>query len=112
MTHLIDADALIDTFAETDPRMPLLVFALLSLYRENGPFQFDAARIAEQLSTLNLKARVNPEELASLQPDLERFFETTTDGWVPRGGVLAYEGEATDAAHSGAKPGDLSARTH
>jgi hypothetical protein len=88
MAYMVDAARLIDTFAETDPRMPLLVFSLLSIYLDEGPFEFDAAALADRLSTLNLKARVNPEELASLQPDLERFFEPRADGWIPREGTL------------------------
>lgn len=44
MPHLIDARPLIDTFAQTDPRMPTLVFALLDVYLDQGPFEFDAAR--------------------------------------------------------------------
>jgi hypothetical protein len=107
VTHHIDAGTLIDTFAETDPRMPLLVFSLLSIYLDEGPVEFDAAALAERLSTLNLKARVNPEELASLQPDLERFFEPTSEGWAPRVGVLAVSGESgrASAAHEGQLPG-------
>jgi hypothetical protein len=108
MTHQIDAARLIDTFAETDPRMPLLVFSLLSIYLDEGPFEFDAAALAERLSTLNLKARVNPEELASLQPDLERFFEPSSEGWVPRMDVLAVSAQAHSTAgrHEGELPGE------
>ncbi len=108
MTHHIDASRLIDTFAETDPRMPLLVFSLLSIYLDEGPFEFDAAALAERLSTLNLKARVNPEELASLQPDLERFFEATPQGWRPRQGVLSISGASRsgDGEHEGELPGE------
>jgi len=108
MTYQLDAKTLIDTFAETDPRMPLLVFSLLSIYLDEGPFIFDAAALAERLSTLNLKARVNPEELASLQGDLERFFEPRPDGWVPRDGVLnsPVNREFVPPRHQGALPGD------
>jgi hypothetical protein len=108
MPHHIDAAHLIDTFAETDPRMPLLVFSLLSIYLDEGPFEFDAAAIADRLSTLNLKARVNPEELASLQPDLERFFEPTPQGWVPRQCVLSVSSASpsSDGAHKGELPGE------
>lgn len=107
MTHHIDAARLIDVFAETDPRMPLLVFSLLSIYLDEGPFDFDAAALANRLSTLNMKARVNPEELASLQPDLERFFQPSTGGWIPRVGVLAIErdDENSSPRHGGELPG-------
>jgi hypothetical protein len=105
MTHHIDAARLIDAFAETDPRMPLLVFSMLSIYLDEGPFEFDAAALADRLSSLNLKARVNPEELASLQGDLERFFEATPQGWVPRSGVLSVSETAPSGA--GAHRGDL-----
>jgi hypothetical protein len=110
MTHLVDAKRLVDVFAETDARMPLLVFALLSIYFDEGPFRFDAAALAERLSNLNLKARVNAEELASLQPHLERFFDPTPEGWVPRRGVLLFEGELASPAHPGSAPGDLAPR--
>lgn len=103
MTHQIDAGALIDTFAETDPRMPLLVLSLLSIYLDEGPFEFDAAALADRLSTINLKARVNPEELASLQGDLKRFFEAG-----PRVGILATSAAAshTSPANAGELPGE------
>jgi len=90
MPHLIDARPLIDTFAETDPRMPTLVFALLDVYLEHGAFEFDASALAERLSGRAMEPRLNPEVIASLQPQLERFFEPTGEGWVPRVGVLEY----------------------
>lgn len=106
MSYHVDATRLIDTFAETDPRMPLLVFALLSMYLESGPFQFDASVLAERLDGLSLKARFNPEQLASLQPDFERFFESTSDGWVPRQGVLTISKSGAAATdHIGEFPG-------
>ncbi|MBC7767612.1 MAG: hypothetical protein H7124_02385 [Phycisphaerales bacterium] len=91
MTHLIDARALLDTFDDTDPRMPQIVFSLLRVYLDQGPFEFDATALAKRLSELNLAARVNAEQLASLQPQIERFFEQTPDGWSPRVGVLALD---------------------
>jgi hypothetical protein len=108
MAHLVDAESLVDLFAETDPRMPILVFALLSLYLADGPFEFDAAKLSERLAEIPMKARVNPEELASLQPDLERFFAPSPEGWAPRRGVLHYErGADAGSAHAGALPGQL-----
>lgn len=107
MSHHIDAARLVDTFAETDPRMPLLVFSLLSLYLDEGPFAFDAAALADRLADLNLKARVNPEELASLQGDLERFFEPSPAGWVPRTGVLTTDESAhLSQTHASDLPGE------
>lgn len=106
MTHYIDASRLIDAFAETDPRMPLLVFSLLSFYLDEGPFEFHATALADRLSELNLKARINPEELASLQPDLERFFEPTPSGWAPRSDVLAANVSGGETpARAGQLPG-------
>lgn len=90
MTHLIDARRLVDEFAETDGSMPILVFAMLRLYFEHGPFPFDATRLAELLTEMNPRARVNGEQLAALQPELERFFQSTPQGWEPRDGVLHY----------------------
>lgn len=90
MTHLIDARRLIDTFADTDPRMPALVFTLLGVYLDEGPFAFDATALSERLSTTN-QAHLNPEIIAALQPDLERYFEPTPQGWIPRRGVLLHD---------------------
>jgi hypothetical protein len=101
MPHLIDAEPLIDTFAETDPRMPQLVFALLSIYLEHGPFEFDASALAKRLDGHTLEPRLNPEVIASLQPDLERFFEPTAQGWAPRAGVLAHGTRAPLSRTSG-----------
>lgn len=100
MPHLIDARPLIDTLAQTDPRMPFLVFALLEIYLEDGPFEFDASAIAERVAGRNLEARLNPETIASLQPDLERFFEPTPQGWIPRAGVLRH----VEGARSAGQP--------
>jgi hypothetical protein len=94
MPHLIDARPLIDTFTQTDPRMPLLVFALLDIYLEEGPFEFDASAIADRVAGRTLEPRLNPETIASLQPDLERFFEPTAQGWIPRVGVLHHADDA------------------
>lgn len=110
MPHLIDAEPLIDTFAETDPRMPHLVFTLLSVYFEQGPFEFDASALAERLAGHKLESRLNPEVIASLQPDLERFFEPTSDGWIPRPGVLHYtrDEDGSRSAYAARAPGDMS----
>jgi hypothetical protein len=84
MPHYVDAERILDAFAASDPRMPILFFSLLDIYFERGPFEFDAAAIAARLPTDKLKARINAEELASLQPQLERFFINGADGWAPR----------------------------
>jgi hypothetical protein len=91
MPHLIAAEPLIDTFAESDPRMPLLVFALLAVYLEDGPFEFDASALAKRLSKVGPTSHLNPEIIASLQPEIERFFEPTDHGLVPRMGVLRHD---------------------
>lgn len=104
--HLMDARRLIDEFAETDAIMPPLVFALLSIYLDQGPFAFDAAALAERLSAVNPAVRVNAERLAALQPELERFFEPTDEGWRPRAGVLSYERSVQAGAHVGDIPGE------
>jgi len=92
MAHLIDAERLLPVFEQSDPRMPLLVFALLGIFLREGPFEFDAAALSARLSALPLKARVNPEELTALQTHLERFFEVGAGGWRPRSGILAADG--------------------
>ena len=99
MAHLLDAQALIDTFDETDGRMPALVFALLKIYLDEGPFEFDSAALSRRLADDGERpARANPEELAEFQPQLERFFLPTAEGWVPRPGVLVIENGSTPEA--------------
>jgi hypothetical protein len=107
MPHLIDAEPLIDTFADTDPRMPSLVFSLLGIYLHEGPFEFDASAIADRLERRTLEPNLSPELIASLQPDLERFFEPTAQGWIPRIGVLKYA-RGDDAAGSSRPSSDMS----
>lgn len=85
---LIDAERILDLFADSDPRMPILVFALLAIYVDHGPFEFDATAISDRLPTNRLKSRINAEELASLQPELERFFEPGAQGWTPRSEIF------------------------
>lgn len=82
--HLIDADPLADAFADADPRLPYLVFALYRTWREEGPFAFDAADISRRLAARG-KIRQSPEEIVALQPALEPFFEAAPEGWRPRG---------------------------
>lgn len=106
MTHLVDAERLIDAFAESDAVIPGIVFAMLSMYFAGGPFEFNASAIAERLTNLAPSVRVNAEQLAALQPDLEKFFEPTSNGWIPRGGVLAFQGDASHMVHPGAGPGE------
>jgi hypothetical protein len=87
--HLIDAKPLVAALKRTDDRAKRIVFFLLEHYFDNGPFEFDAARIAELMSTEDTLDRLNPEKIAALQGELEGFFEPTGEGWVPRRGVLA-----------------------
>lgn len=105
--YLIDARPLIDAFAETDAILPPLVFALLSIYLRDGPFAFDASALAERLTHVNSHVRVNAERLASLQPELERFFESSDGLWRPRAGVLSYDHNAERGGeHLGDIPGE------
>lgn len=97
MTHLIDARPLIHLFGETDPHMPQIVFCLLAVYLDEGPFEFDATALAERMARLPQTSRLNAEKLAALQPEIERFFEITVEGMVPRVGVLAVSDN--DPAH-------------
>jgi hypothetical protein len=107
MPHLIAAEPLIETFAESDPRMPLLVFALLAVYLEDGPFEFDASALADRLSRVGPKPHLNPEIIASLQPEIERFFEPTARGLAPRMGVLHHDyGTPQDSQSSAGIPGE------
>lgn len=103
--YLIDARQLIDAFAESDAIVPPLVFAMLSIYLDEGAFSFDASRLAERLTVVNPAIRLNAEQLASLQPELERFFVGDNSGWRPRPGVLAYERGHATGAHQGEVPG-------
>jgi hypothetical protein len=109
--YLIDARQLIDAFAETDAIIPPLVFAMLSLYLRDGAFEFDASALAEKLTVMNPAVRVNAERLASLQPELERFFDASDGLWRPRSGVLHYSGADPLARHEGEVPGE-SSRLH
>ena len=93
MTHLVDAYALLDALEDLDPHVPQVVFALLRVYRDHGPFESDASALAERLAHTNSSSRLNAEKLAAMQPELEKFFEPTPQGWVPRAGVLAVSGD-------------------
>lgn len=104
--HLIDARRLVDEFAETDAILPSLVFALLSIYLADGPFTFDASALAERLTGINPAVRVNAEQLAALQPQLERFFDAEDGAWRPRAGVLSYDRDEPAGAHAGQIPGE------
>lgn len=86
---LIDARPLVAALRDSDDRIAPIVFELLGHYLEHGPFEFDATGIAEHSSAHPAIERLNPEKIAALQPQIERFFEQTPDGWVPRRGVLA-----------------------
>ncbi|MGD9982202.1 MAG: hypothetical protein AB7H66_17180 [Hyphomonadaceae bacterium] len=110
--YLIDARRLIDEFAETDAILPPLVFALLSLYLRDGPFEFDASALAEKLTSVNPAVRVNAERLAALQPELERFFELDGAAWRPRTGVLTYERDERGGEHIGEVPGESAHPPH
>lgn len=105
--YLIDARQLIDAFAESDAVLPPLVFAMLSIYLDDGPFEFDASRLAERLTLVNPAVRINAEQLAAIQPELERFFTPSASGWRPRAGVLTYERDAKSPdRHEGEIPGE------
>jgi hypothetical protein len=104
--YLIDARRLIDEFAETDAILPPLVFALLSIYLRDGPFEFEASALAEKLTLVNPAVRVNAERLAAMQPELERFFSLSDQGWRPRAGVLTYERGESGGEHLGQIPGE------
>lgn len=92
MTHLIDAQRLLATFdVSHDPHVPSLVFSLLNIYFESGPFEFDAGALSHRLAGSKLLGHATPETLMRLQPELERYFVATDAGWAPRPGVLASE---------------------
>ena len=82
------------------------MFALLSFYLDDGPFEFDASALSERLAQVNPTARVNPEQLAALQPQLERFFDISDRQARPRPGVPSYEPGAHSSAHVGQVPGE------
>lgn len=89
MTHLIDARRLLDIFNESNfTHMSGLILALLDLYLESGPFEFDAGRLSHKLSGSKL-SHVNPAFMSKFAPELERYFVSTPAGWAPRPGVLA-----------------------
>lgn len=110
--YLIDARRLIDEFAETDAIMPPIVFALLSLYLRDGPFEFDASALAEKLTLVNPAVRVNAERLAAMQPELERFFDPASGMWRPRSGVLSYDRGDSGGEHVGEIPGESAHPPH
>lgn len=78
---------------------------MLSIYLDEGAFEFDATRLTERLMVVNPAVRVNAEKLAALQPELERFFLPDAAGWRPRPGVLSYERGHRGGAHHGEIPG-------
>lgn len=108
--HLIDAEVLIDRFADSDARMPYFVFALLSLYLAQGPFEFDAAALSRRLENINIKVRSPPQEIAALQTELEKFFVPGPQGWRPRPGVLDVSEHLPAGANAGRPPGDIAGR--
>ena len=92
MPHLIDAKRLVETFdVSHDPHVPSLVFALLGIYLESGPFPFDAGALSHRLAGSKALGHASPETLVRLQPELERYFLDTEAGWTPRPGVLAVD---------------------
>jgi hypothetical protein len=91
MPHLIDARALLDVLKTSDPQVPHVVFNLLGMYFEQGPFEFNASILAERLSNGSPGTRLNPQILATMQPELERYFLPRPEGWVPRPGVLVWD---------------------
>ncbi len=86
--YLVDVERLTRELAQCDARVPAVLFGLLGLFFDRGPFSFDAEALSGRLNETNLKSRLNPLELASLQPELERFFEETGEGWAPRGALF------------------------
>lgn len=90
MTHVIDAQRLLATFNDShDPYVLGVVFSLLNIYFESGPFEFDAGALSHRLAGSKLLAHASPETLVRLQPELKRYFIDTRAGWAPRPGVLA-----------------------
>jgi hypothetical protein len=90
MAHVIDAQRLLAAFnCSHDPHVPALVFSLLNIYFESGPFEFDAGALSHRLAGSKLLGHATPETLIRLQPELERYFIDTRAGWAPRPGVLA-----------------------
>ena len=90
MKHVIDARQLLETFnVSRNPHVPSLVFALLQLYFDGGPFEFDAGVLSRRLVGSKLLGHAAPETLIELQSELERYFIDTSAGWAPRPGVLA-----------------------
>jgi hypothetical protein len=108
MTHLLDARRLVDEFSRSDARLPAVVFALLGIYFVRGPFEFHPRNLTDELGQINSGLHLNPQELAALQMDLERFFVATADGWRPRQDFLA----AAETGTSTHMTGDLSTPTH
>jgi hypothetical protein len=92
MTHMVDAQRLVATFNDSeDPRLPAMVFSLLNIYFESGPFEFDAGALTRRLYGSKILRHTSPEALITLYPELERFFVSTGEGWRPRPGVLVAE---------------------
>ncbi len=92
MTHLIDAKRLLAAFdASHDAHVPSIVFSLLGIYLESGPFEFDAGALSRRLAGSKLLGHASPETLIELQSELERYFVDTKAGWAPRPGVLTLE---------------------
>ena len=59
MPHVIDAQRLLAAFNEShDPHVPGLVFSLLDIYFESGPFEFDAGALSHRLATLSASEMV------------------------------------------------------
>ena len=92
MTYLIDGQGLLAAFdASHDPHVPSIVFSLLHIYMETGPFEFDAGALSRRLAGSKLLGHAPPETLIRLQPELERYFVATEAGWAPRPGILAAD---------------------
>ena len=109
MPHFIDAKRLLATFdASHDPHVPGLVFALLNIYFEGGPFEFDAGALSRRLAGSRLLGHVPPETLIEFQDELERYFVATLTGWTPRPGVLAPEPNQANAIEKASTREELS----
>lgn len=82
----IDARLWAAKFEEMPDEMPRVVFALMRHYFDRGAFEFDAKRISDVLQAANV--RLNPVQVAELQPQIEEFFEPTPSGLQPRRALL------------------------
>jgi len=79
-----DVTQLSRLFAQTDIRVPFIVFKLLHEYADGEPISLDGDKVFELLANEGPGVRTNPQEAAVVHEQLERFFEKGEAGWVPR----------------------------